>query len=286
MSLADCLKKFGKAIDSGDAADIQARSMDLQAQGIDPVAAENQAVEEFILGAEAALQDIASRAEQAGSEVRYEQRRPEISQSAQGGAVSLAGEPKPAWLGVPDVTAATPRFTGKERRPEAVTAVGVHYGKVPGLSEIDPAMAGTGSAGRERRRFGTGQYGKYGGTAARSYFYVQQNTGQMPVSESVVSGTTAYRVVLDNLYDLQEDPLGLVDQAGVNVDLMEELISKAGFDGFNVDLMEELISKAGFDGFLAPPVGGGIDEPTAVVFDLGGKKIPVEDLTNESLHRS
>lgn len=195
-----------------------------------------------------------------------EQRQPEIPSGISPESGELVGANKPDWLQLPAVNTRTPRVSIKPRRPESVTAVGVHYGRAAGLKALDPRQAGTASAGQERRRFGTGNFGKRGGTAARTYFYLQEDGSQLPASETVVKGTNTYRVVLDNMYDIQADPLGLRAQAGTNVDMMEELISNAGFDGF-----------------ISPAVGGGINSPVAVVFDLGDSTIPVEDLKDGKL---
>lgn len=150
-----------------------------------------------------------------------------------------------------------PSFSANPRQPDAVSAYAVHYSNTPGLRALDPAMAGTGSAGRERRRFGLGNFGKSGGTSARTYFYVQTDT-KTPAKESAVGGSHVYRTRLDNLYDVERDPRGFVKEAGVNPDYLEELIADAGFDGM-----------------IVPPPGGGIESPVALTFNTNGKKIPV-----------
>lgn len=152
-------------------------------------------------------------------------------------------------------------FSAKKRQKDAVSADAYHYSNTENLKALDPAKAGSGAAGGERRRFGMGTFGKQGGTAARVAFYVREPGADIPDPESAVSsggGKYLYRTKLDNLYDIESDPRGFVEEAGMNRDYLEELISDAGFDGF-----------------LAPPVGG-IDVPTAVVFDIGKKKVPVE----------
>lgn len=150
-------------------------------------------------------------------------------------------------------------WSAKKRQPDAVTAVGVHYSNTPGLRELDPSKAGSAASGRERRRFGVGQFGQQGGTAARVGFYIQDGD-DLPPPESIVrdgGGTHPYRVTLTNLYDLDNDPRGLVSM--------------------NVDATEEAISDAGFDGFITSAQPG-IDGRVAVVFDIGKKKIPVQEV--------
>src|SRR5690606_36502295 len=58
-------------------------------------------------------------------------------------------------------------FSAKPRQPDAVSVDAYHYSTEDGLTELDPSFAGTAGAGRERRRFGTGRFGRQGGTAAR-----------------------------------------------------------------------------------------------------------------------
>lgn len=153
-------------------------------------------------------------------------------------------------------------FSSKPRQPDAVSADAYHYSNTPGLTELDPTFAGTAGAGRERRAFGMGRFGERGGTYARLNFYVREPGAPVPGAEDVVrgaGGSNLYRVQLDNLYDLDNDPRGIVADAGPNVTLMEEEIADAGFDGF-----------------LAGPQPG-IDTPVAVVFDLPGN-VPVENV--------
>lgn len=148
-------------------------------------------------------------------------------------------------------------FSAKPRQPDAVSVDAYHYSNTAGLTALDPKKAGSADAGRERRRFGMGTFGSQGGSAARVAFYVSDD-GNAPKPESVVRGRNLYKARLDNLYDLEADPRGFAEEAGQNQDMLEEMISDAGFDGF-----------------LAPPQAG-IDVPTAVVFDIGSRKVPVE----------
>lgn len=153
-------------------------------------------------------------------------------------------------------------FSAKKRQADAISVSAVHYSTQPGLNSLDPKKAGTAAAGGERRRFGMGNFGKNGGTSARLAFYVQDGE-ELPGPEDVVAaagGIHGYRVQLDNLYDLSTDPRGI------------------RADSRNADEMEEAISDAGYDGFYSDAVGGGINVPVAVVFDIGNKKIPVEPI--------
>lgn len=182
--------------------------------------------------------------------------RPEQIKSATGNSGAFDPE-NPSIL-------ASRGFSAKERQPDAVSVDAYHYSTTPGLRELDPTFAGSSAAGGERRRFGMGRFGNRGGTAARLAFYVREPAAPVPEPESMVAaaGTHLYRVQLDNLYDLDEDPRGFAEQWGMNQDAIEEEISDAGFDGF----------------YAGPQPG--IDTPVAVVFDLPGG-VPVEPVREQ-----
>lgn len=153
-------------------------------------------------------------------------------------------------------------FSAKPRQPDAVSADAYHYSNTPGLTELDPTFAGTAGAGRERRAFGMGRFGERGGTYARLNFYVRDPGEGVPGAEDVVrgaGGSNLYRVQLDNLYDLDNDPRGIAEEAGINSTLMEEMVSEAGYDGFLAGRQP------------------GIDSRVAVVFDID-QSVPVENV--------
>jgi hypothetical protein len=177
-----------------------------------------------------------------------------------GPAKSLEEVKGPDWLPIPKLENAEsiPVFAQSKPKKDSVSAFVAHYSNAQGLMSLDGAFAGTGSAGREARRFGLGNYGKKsppGSLARRLYFYVQSKDA-LPKKERVVAGNSIYRVRLDNLYDAYNDPRGFSDEAGMNADYFEELVSDAGFDGAV---------------YTEQP---GIDEPTVVLFGLK-KKVPV-----------
>jgi hypothetical protein len=166
----------------------------------------------------------------------------------------------PDWLPIPKLenTESIPAFSQSKPKKDSVSAFVAHYSNAQGLMSLDGSFAGTGSAGREARRFGLGNYGKKappGSLARRLYFYVQSKNA-LPKKERVVAGNSIYRARLDNLYDAYNDPRGFSDEAGMNADYFEELVSDAGFDGAIYSEMP------------------GIDEPTVVLFGLK-KKVPV-----------
>lgn len=120
-----------------------------------------------------------------------------------------------------------PKFTSQKIQKDAVSAVGIHYGKA-GLKALDPTMAGTGAAGGERRRLGMGRFGL---TNPRVNFYIREPGEAVPPSEAVVGGAESYQVELMNLYDYDADPRGFFAKYPNNVDMVEEEVTDAGFDG-------------------------------------------------------
>jgi len=122
---------------------------------------------------------------------------------------------------------APPKFTSQKIQKDAVSAVGIHYGKA-GLKALDPTMAGTGAAGGERRRLGMGRFGL---TNPRVNFYIREPGQAVPPSEAVVGGAESYQVELMNLYDYDADPRGFFAKYPNNVDMVEEEVTDAGFDG-------------------------------------------------------
>lgn len=172
--------------------------------------------------------------------------------------------------------AGVPRFAQGKVKQNAVSVIGVHYSNEAGLQSLDPAMAGSGSAGGERRRFGMGTYGKKmpaGSIGRRLYFYEQVGNA-LPQKESAVTGEHAYRVQLDNVYDIGADPDGII------ADLIEE--NGPAVEN-NTDMIEEAINDAGYDGFIAQPAPGMRSRPI-VLFGLT-KEVPVAPAGKTSAER-
>lgn len=170
-----------------------------------------------------------------------------------------------------------PTFHQGKIKPNAVSAMAVHYSASDGLKKLDPAKAGTGSAGGERRRMGMGNYGKGakpGDIARRLYFYEQAGK-DLPQKENAVAGHIAYRVRLENLYDLAADPDGLSEIIAETYGPMQMM---------NIDLIEETINELGYDGFIAEPEPGMHVRPI-VLFGLK-KQVPVERVTMPALSLS
>jgi hypothetical protein len=162
-----------------------------------------------------------------------------------------------------------PSFRQRKQQKDAVSANGIHYSGTAGLTALDGKFAGAGSAGNERRRFGTGQYGaraEPGDTGRRLYFYVQEGDTP-PRKEDVVAGNNRYAVELTNLYDYEADPRGLREDAGANMDYLEELVNDAGFDGL-----------------LLPPLAG-IEGKIAILHGLK-KKVPIISAPLQSRSKS
>lgn len=154
------------------------------------------------------------------------------------------------------VSESTPRWNGKPQQPDAVSAVGVHYSRSAGITALEGERAGTGFAGTERQRLGSGQFGLNGGLSRQINFYVQSETGVLPLREAVVKADQPYKVVLTNLYDVESDPRGLARNTN------------------SQDEFEAAIAEAGFDGYMIAPFGTH-REPVALVIDVDS--VPVAD---------
>lgn len=180
----------------------------------------------------------------------------------------VAGVPRPLAQEPGGATGAEPpSFSAQPAREGSAEAVVVHYSPHAGLTALDPSMAGTGARGSETRRFGSSGYGKLGGYAARTYFYVKEN-GTAPVPERTVEAPHVYTAKLTNLYDLRKDALGFLKTA------------------MNADRLEEMIHEAGFDGFISAP-SPSMTTPYAVAFNLGdGVTIPVAGATSPKVDKS
>lgn len=109
------------------------------------------------------------------------------------------------------------------RTPGSVSVVGVHFSRQP-LSHVSTATYGTNAAGAERSRVMNANDKRL---RARSFFYV--NEGQGVKAERGV-GSVAHVVRLENLYDVDADPLRIWD--GKFLNNSESAILDAGFDGY------------------------------------------------------
>ena len=118
-------------------------------------------------------------------------------------------------------------------RDKAVRAVGVHFSQTE-RQELDSSYYGTGLQGKEAQRVFAAADKRL---RQRVYFYINSGAGITP--EAGVGGH-AHTVALNNLYDLNADPLRLLDlptttNANENTNLVESAILDAGFDGYVSD---------------------------------------------------
>lgn len=183
--------------------------------------------------------------------------RPGRSGSREGVSGNQEAPRPPRWL--KKVKTDAPVYAkGKGKNP--VSVVGVNYSTTPGLKTLDTAFAGTGSPGREVRRFGYGQ--PKTSDKHRMYFYVRQSN-DLPVKETSVTGNNAYEARLDNLYDVHADPDGIMDRLERN-------------GTRNADAVEEAVRKAGYDGVVTKGVAN--DTPVAQL--IGPHNVPVKEVSD------
>ena len=141
-------------------------------------------------------------------------------------------------------------------RDGATRVTGVHYSREP-RSTLAGAFYGTGLKGAEAGRLaGSGDRR----LNQRIHFYVDEGSGVRP--EAGV-GTNVHGVILENLYDVAADPLGLRKQA-----------AQMGIDdkGLWFNAVESAILEAGYDGVYVPGAQG--NQGVAVL--LGNHAVQVE----------
>lgn len=202
---------------------------------------------------------------QSGSSVARAGVRPGAGRRAR---TSAPAKRSPAPEGIPFVKSDAPVFEeGVNGRIGAhpASVVGIHYSPKDGLTELDPAEAGTGSAGGERRRFGMGNFGRSGDPMARVMSFYVKDSVAIPAKENVVGGSNRYEAVLNNLYDIATDPDGIGQKA-----------EREGY-GTNYDRIAEDIRNAGYDGYVYPRPLAGQHARVATVRGVEGK-IPVKEV--------
>lgn len=153
----------------------------------------------------------------------------------------------------------TPDVSLRSPQPDSISAVGIHYGKIGGLASLDGRRFGTGARSEEASRIPT-----WSPVNKRVYFYAQRKDGVIPKSEGVVTGNYVYRAKVNNLYDFDEDPRGLVK-------MWEDAGKPNGMTG-----LEMAVLRLGYDGYMNSQHFGG-----AFVI-LGHNLVPVESLGTRS----
>lgn len=138
----------------------------------------------------------------------------------------------------------------------ASSVVGVHFSQQP-RTNLSTAAYGSGLAGAERARVAGDPV-----LGARSYFYVDIGNGVTP--EPGV-GPVRHEVVLQNVYDVNTDPLGIIDQWRAERDAR----------GADLNDMERAVLAAGFDGYFVSAIGA------AVIIGPEHTNIPVRQVANE-----
>ena len=124
-----------------------------------------------------------------------------------------------------------------ESRPNSSSVIGIHYSG-SARSSLAGNLYGTGLKGAESARL----QGADPRLQNRIHFYVDTGSGVIP--ESGVGGNV-HGVILNNLYDINADPLGLraaasnqMDDKGVWFNAVESAILDAGFDGVFVPMAQ------------------------------------------------
>lgn len=118
----------------------------------------------------------------------------------------------------------TDKHYGKPRKGSS-SVLGFHFSREP-RTMLDSSFYGTGFQGAEADRLSDPQNEDI---RHRIYFYADADAGVIPESEV---GQYVHTVNLDNVYNVAEDPLGIVAKAEAEGTNYERDIMKAGFDGY------------------------------------------------------
>lgn len=118
----------------------------------------------------------------------------------------------------------TDKHYGKPQKGSS-SVLGFHFSREP-RTTLDSSFYGTGFQGAEADRLSDPQNEDI---RHRIYFYADADAGVIPESEV---GQYVHTVNLDNVYNVAEDPLGIVAKAEAEGTNYERDIMKAGFDGY------------------------------------------------------
>lgn len=130
---------------------------------------------------------------------------------------------------------------GEKGRPNAVRVLGIHMSAVNQPS-LNSRYYGTGLKGQELKRLT--KTGPLSDVYSRIYFYLDTGKGIIP-EEGV--GREAHSIWLNNIYDLDEDPLGLLAKGR----------KESSNDDWAFTWTEHFIKAAGFDGYIVHHFGRG-----------------------------
>lgn len=130
---------------------------------------------------------------------------------------------------------------GEKGRPNAVRVLGIHMSAVNRPS-LNSRYYGTGLKGQELKRLT--KTGPLSDVYSRIYFYLDTGKGIIP-EEGVVR--EAHSIWLNNIYDLDEDTLGLLAKGR----------KESSNDDWAFTWTEHFIKAAGFDGYIVHHFGQG-----------------------------
>jgi hypothetical protein len=172
----------------------------------------------------------------------------------QSGAATGTGGVKP--LRAADLTTTTSYGQGQNG---SSSVVGIHYSRQP-RTNLTGYYYGTGLAGAEKQRLeGTSD----DRLRNRIHFYVDEGQGVRP--ESGVGGNV-HSVNLNNLYNVNKDPLGLR--------VIAEAIAGRDESGLWFNTVESTIIDSGFDGVYVPSAQG--NQGVAVLLGPQHQSVPVD----------
>ncbi len=225
------------------------------AEGIEALAGYGERAAEAVTGSKNPVEDLASwvNARYGPEAAAAVFTAPEAVASALGFKAGQAARAarrgaQAASQGLPEVAADIPRL------PHAQTVRGVHFGRAPDLTELDPEKYGTGLKGAEAARLAAAP-----DLRPRSHFYLDDRAkGERG------TGPYRYQAELQDVYDLTADPLGIRQELRQRYTNPPDARINPGMIDWEAvqNETERRIRELGYQGYMTP--GGQL--PAAVMF--------------------
>jgi len=124
-----------------------------------------------------------------------------------------------------------------EKQPEAVSTVGVHYGKEPNLTVLNGNRYGTGIKGAEATRLAQSRDPRI---KNRVYFYLTEEGAPLPPAEGGL-GNDVYTQKFDNMLSQGDEMQRMYNEVGKDLNKFESAVVDAGYDGYAIPSMDMMV---------------------------------------------
>jgi hypothetical protein len=124
-----------------------------------------------------------------------------------------------------------------EQQPEAVSAIGVHYGKEPNIPTLSGNRYGSGIKGAEAQRLGQSRDPRI---KKRVYFYLTEEGERLPPAEAGL-GRDVYTQRFDNILTQGDEMQRIYEDSGKDMNAFESAVVDAGYDGYSVPSMGMMV---------------------------------------------